>query len=59
MNCFYYESKFKNIFMGGGGGGGGTRISEIFFTKNPDIKIKKKNITFVREGRERGGGGLE
>ena len=49
----------KIFLWGGGGGGGGTRISEIFFTKNPDIKIKKKNITFVREGRERGGGGLE
>ena len=51
MNFFYYESKFKikkNFFFlvgwwgvaGGGGGGEATRVSEFFFTTNPNLKTR-------------------
>ena len=43
MTFFYYESKF-NFFWGGEGlgwrGGGGARVSELFFSKNPNLKKK-------------------
>ena len=51
MNCVYYGSKFKikkkNFFGGVGGGGAeeGARVSELFFTKNLDVK--KKNFFWV------------
>ena len=41
---FYYEPKFKikkHFFERGGGGGGeggGARVSDFFFTKNPNFK---------------------
>ena len=45
MNFFYYESKFKlkeKIFFGGRGeGGGGARVSDFFYTKNPNLKKNK------------------
>ena len=31
------------IYFWGGGGGGCTRVSEFSFTKNPNLKKKKKN----------------
>ena len=38
---FHYESNFK-IFLGGGGWGWGwgARLSNFFFTKNPNLKKK-------------------
>ena len=38
MNFFYYESKNKIFFLGGRGERGGGRVSECFFTKNPNLK---------------------
>ena len=40
-NLFFFLFFFFFFFFFLGGGGGGATVSEFFFTKNPNLKIKK------------------